>query len=57
MTSINITYGNNDVKEQFDIPVMSLIEMKVKSIEVIKGLVLNTDSNIWLKEAEDKWQM
>jgi hypothetical protein len=53
MTLVNITYGKQEVKEQFDIPVIQLIELQTKSIEVIKGLVLNTDSDIWLTEAEE----
>lgn len=54
MTSISITYGSKEaVNEQFDIPVISLMELKVKNLDVIKGFVFGTDSNVWLKEAED----
>jgi hypothetical protein len=52
MTSINITYGHNETKEQFDVPVIQLMEIQAKSLEVIKGLLLSTDSNSWLIEAE-----
>ncbi len=53
MTSINITYGKQDKpKEQFDILVISLMEIQVKHLDVIRSLVFGTESNSWLKEAE-----
>lgn len=53
MTSINITYGNNEAKEQFDIPVIQLMELHSKQLDVIKKLLFSTDSNEWLIEAEE----
>jgi hypothetical protein len=54
MTSVDIAYGNNDiVNTQFDVPTTLLMELKVKNLEVIRGFVFGTDSNSWLKEAEE----
>ena len=53
MSTIDITYGQNNSDIHLEIPVISIIELKLRSIEVIKGFVAGTDSNKWLIEAED----
>jgi hypothetical protein len=54
MTSVDITWGFQDKldKEQFDTHVISLIGLKIKTIDVVRTLVLSTESNSWLKDAE-----
>lgn len=53
MSSINITYGKSKAIKHFDIPVISLMKLHSNSLKTIKTLLQGTDSDVWLKEAED----
>ena len=53
MTTLDITYGQNKGVKQIDVIVISVIELKMKSIDVVKSLLAGTDSNKWLIEAEN----
>ena len=53
MSTIDIAYGQQDSKVQLDVPVLLIVELKLKSLEVIKGLIAGTDSDSWLIQAEN----
>ena len=52
MSTIDITYGESKEIE-IDLYLVQYIKLKLKSIEVIKGLLNGTDSDSWLIKAED----
>jgi len=52
MSTIDIAYGAQTDNIQIEVPVLSIIELHLKQIEVIKGFLNGTDSDSWLIEAE-----
>lgn len=53
MSIIDITYGKSGEIKQFEIPVLTLMKLNIAKLSIIKTLLSNTDSDIWLVEAED----
>lgn len=53
MSTIDITYGKSQEIKQFEIPVLTLMKLNIAKLSIIKTLLSNTDSDIWLVEAED----
>lgn len=54
MTTVDITLGLNNHKiENLELPIISLIELQSKNINVIKYLLASYENNSWLINAEN----
>lgn len=54
MTTLDITLSDNKNKfEDFAIPAIDLSRLRIQSLNVIYNFLQGTDSNEWLKDAED----
>lgn len=54
MTTIDITLKGKGVKQkEFNIPMFEFMKLKVQSLNIVYGFLLGTESNEWLKEAEN----
>jgi len=49
----DITYGAKEEVEELHIPLLHMVELQSQSLNVIKGLLEGTDSDEWLKQAEN----
>ena len=59
MILTDITYGENSKPESCNINIglIPMIEFEVQHLNVVKGLLEGTESDSWLIEAENKWQI
>jgi hypothetical protein len=53
MSTVDITQGLQGDNIQLNITVLPYIKMKLNSIMIISGFIKGTESDEWLKEAEN----
>lgn len=53
MTTIEIQQGEQSGNIQINVTLLPYMKLKLNSLKVIKGLLAGTDSDEWLKEAEE----
>jgi len=52
MTTIDIQSGDSKIKD-FEVPTIEMLKLRLNSLIIIHELIQGTESNEWLKDAED----
>lgn len=54
MTTIDTTLSKKENKpRKFEVPIVEFMKLKINSLSIVKGFLMGTESDEWLKEAED----